>query len=71
MPDRGVGESELKFAAVFAKKERQVLATEQTEVRGKEFADGRERVPEPAGPGSEFLGPSVGRGEEQKASGAY
>ena len=68
-PEGGVGEGELEFAAVFAEEEREVLAPEQAEVRGKQFADGGIRVPEPAGLGGELLGPGVGRGEEEKAAG--
>ena len=37
-------------------------------VRREEFADGGERVMEPAGLGGEFLGPGVRRGEEEKAA---
>jgi len=32
LPDCGIGESELEFAAVFAQKKRQVLAMEETKV---------------------------------------
>jgi hypothetical protein len=38
-PDRGVGEGELEFAAVFAKKERQVLAVKKAKAGREEFPD--------------------------------
>ncbi len=68
-PKGGVSEGKLEFAAVFAQKKREVLASDQAKMGRKMFADGGKRVPEPAGPGGEFLGPGVGRGEEEKAAG--
>ena len=67
-PEGGVGEGELKFAAVFAEEKGEVPASDEAEVRREEFADGGERVMEPAGLGGEFLGPGVRRGEEEKAA---
>jgi len=58
----------LKFAAVFAKQEREVLAANQPEVRAKEFLDGGKGVFQPPGSGSKFIGPGVGGCEQQKTA---
>ena len=64
LPESGVGEGELEFAAVLAEEERKVLASEQAELRSEELADSGKRVPKPAGVRGELPGPCVRGGQE-------
>lgn len=54
---------------MFAKKEGEVLATQQAEVRGEKFLDGGVGVFGPTGARGEVLGPSVRRGEKKETPG--
>jgi hypothetical protein len=64
LPDGGIRKGELKLAAMFAKKKREILAMKKTKRGTKCHANRRKGIVQPPGTRGELRGPSVGGGEE-------
>jgi hypothetical protein len=70
-PEGGVCEGVLKLAAMFAKKKKEILPMEKTEVGTKTSLDCWKRVGKPFRLRSEIGGPSVWGGEKECSAGSH